>query len=364
MKDEGAVLIDVHSPEDDVDAQPVSGSIEAVLWERVGELADNAPTLSDLRHHRLHLLAATRLRQRGIQLPAEMRMDQARAAAITISAAPLLRRIRTATDAPMIVMKGPEAAARWPTPRLRPWKDLDLFAEDAPAVQAALLGAGFIELGPPLDYGESHHLRPLAFPSVPISVEVHRRPKWPAGRAPSFAELAEAAQPSTVGVPGFFAPDPSHHAVLLAGHAWEHDPLGRVGSLADIAAFLPEVDEQLIDAIARAWGVARIWAATTRAIDRVLLSPKRRRPPIWHRHLYETRERTVFEGHVERLVGAVAAAPAAAAPLAAAQALSRTLRPWPGETWSEKLQRSRRSVQHASLRESDHDRELFGRVDS
>ena len=68
----------------------------------------------------------------------------------------------------------------------------------------------------------------------------------------------------------------------------------------------------------------------------------------------------MFEGHVERLVGPVAAAPVAAAPVAAARALSKTLRPWPGETWSGKLQRSRRSVHHASLRESEHDQDLYG----
>jgi hypothetical protein len=334
------------------------------LWERVGELADGAPTLSDLFHHKLHLLAASRMRRRGQAVPEELRVAESRAAAIAISAAPLLRRVRAATDAPMIVMKGPEVARNWPAPRLRPWKDLDLLAEDAPAVQAALLDAGFKELGPPLDYSDSHHLRPLAFPSMPIAIEVHRRPKWPHGRAPSFAELVEAAGPSAVGVDGFLAPDPAHHAVLLAGHAWEHDPLGRIGSLADIAAMLGDADEDLIDAVAREWGVARVWSASARALDRLLLAPRRRRPPIWHRHLYEARERTVFEGHVERLVGAVAAAPAVAAPVAAARALSRTLRPWPGETWSEKLQRSRRSIEHASLRESDHDRELFERDDA
>jgi hypothetical protein len=369
MMDKGAAAIDVRSPKRD--QAPQSGmaertatAFETALWDRVGDLADRAPTLADLRHHRLHLLAATRMRRRGLEVPGELRLDESRAAAVTISAAPLLRRIRVATDAPMLIMKGPEAAAFWPEPRLRPWKDLDLYAEDAPAVQAALLDAGFTELGPPLDYGDSHHLRPLAFPSVPIAVEVHRRPKWPSARAPSFGELAEAALPSTVGVPGFLAPGLAHHAVLLAAHAWEHDPLGRVGSLADIAALLPEADLDAIDAIARAWGVARLWGATARALDRLLLSPRRRRTPIWHRHLYETRERTVFEGHVERLVGAVAAAPAAAAPLAAARAISRTLRPWPGETWSQKLQRSRQSMQNASLRESDHSRELFGRDDT
>ena len=335
--------------------------VRSVLWERVGELADRAPQISDLRHHKLHLIAASRMRARGEDVPAELRQAECRAAAIALGAAPLLRRIRAATDAELIVMKGPEAATRWPEARLRPWKDLDLFVEDADTVQAALLAAGFTELGPCIDYRDNHHLRPLAFPSVPIAVEVHRRPKWPARHAPRFEELIEGAVPSTFPVPGVFAPSVAHHAVLLAGHAWEHDPLGRIGSLADVAAMLFDADPQAVEAVARDWDVGRIWAATVRAVDRLLLTDRPpARPPIWHRHLHETRERTVFEGHVERIVGPVAAAPVAAAPVAAARALSKTLRPWPGETWSGKLQRSRRSVHHASLRESEHDQDLYG----
>ena len=332
-----------------------------VLWDRVGELADLAPRISDLRHHKLHLIAASRMRRRGEDVPGELRQAECRAAALTLGAAPLMRRIRAATDAPIIVMKGPEVAALWPNARLRPWKDLDLLVDDPQSLQDALLGAGFVELGPPLDYGDSHHLRPLAHPSVPLSVEVHRRPKWPNQHAPTFEELVEAAVPSTLGVDNVFAPSVAHHSVLLAGHAWEHDPLSRVGSLADIAAMMLEAEPDEIEVAARLWGVARVWSATLRAADRLLLAPRPpARPPIWHRHLHETRERTVFEGHVERLVGPVAAAPVTAAPVAAARALSRTLRPWPGETWSDKLQRLRQSVHHASLRESDHDQELFG----
>ena len=43
--------------------------MESLLWERVGELADRAPRISDLRYHKLHLLAAARLRQRGDDVP-------------------------------------------------------------------------------------------------------------------------------------------------------------------------------------------------------------------------------------------------------------------------------------------------------
>jgi hypothetical protein len=116
-------------------------------------------------------------------------------------------------------------------------------------------------------------------------------------------------------------------------------------------------------AVARSWGVTRLWSTTSRAIDQLLLAhePSARRP-VWHRHLHETRERTVFEGHVERLVGPMAAArQAGCAPLATARAVAEIVRPSPGERWSSKLARSRQSVRNASMRESEHEEMLFRR---
>jgi hypothetical protein len=339
--------------------KPVVRLSESPLWSRVGEIAERAPSTSDLRHHRLHLFAASWLRERGRPVSAELRHAERHAAAVALGTEPLMRRIREATDAPMVIMKGVEAAARWPSPRLRPWKDLDLLVEDADAVQAALLAAGFVELGPALDYRDSHHLRPLGLAGAPLSVEVHARPKWPRPAAPTFAELAEPGIPAALGVPDVFAPSAAHHAVLLAGHAWEHDPLGCVGSLVDVAAAMLDADPDALGEIARRWDIPRIWATTARATDDLLLSGRpRARAPLWRRHLLEARERTVFEGHVERLVAPVAAAPLTAAPLAASRAILQTLRPWPGEGWSSKLRRARQSLRDASARESDHDRNI------
>jgi hypothetical protein len=334
----------------------------SLLWSRVGQLADRGSCIADLRHHKLHLIAASRLRERGEEVPEPLRHAERHAAAIALSAGSMLRTLRQATGAPFLVMKGPEVAARWPSPRLRPWKDLDLLVEDAEAFQAALLRAGFVEVGEPEDYDHSHHLRPLAHPRLPMSIEVHRRPKWPTRNVPPISELFDNAVPAAFGIAGVLAPSPAHHAVLLAGHAWEHDPLSSIGALADIAALMLETSSEPIEEIARAWGVGRLWSTTARAADQLLLRPKpRTRAPIWRRHLLETRERTVFEGHVERLVGPVAAAPASVVPVAATRAVLRTIRPWPGEGWGEKLHRSRQSLRHASLRESEHDEKLFGR---
>jgi hypothetical protein len=268
----------------------------------------------------------------------------------------MMRRVRAATDAGIIVMKGPEAAVRWPQARLRPWKDLDLLVEDAHAVQCALIGAGFVEVGDPAIYEDIHHLRPLAFPGLPLFVEVHMRPKWPSDRVPTFAELADAGVGGAfAAIEGVLAPSAAHHAVLLAGHAWEHDPLSRLGSLADIAAMTLDGGFDEAADVADLWGVGRLWAATARAMDQVLFEGTRPlRRPIWRRHLHEARERTVFEGHVERLVGPIAASPIAAAPAAATRAMVSTLRPASEERWATKLRRSGRALRNASLRRSDH----------
>jgi hypothetical protein len=325
------------------------------LWERVGELADLAPRLSDLRYHKLQLVAASRLRARGELVPPELQTEERLAAAIALGAGLLVRRLRAATDARVIVMKGPEAAALWPDSRLRPWKDLDLLVEDAHAVQDALLAAGFVEVGDPALYRDIHHLRPLSLPGLPVAVEVHLRPKWPAAHAPTFDDLAAAAVPSTFGVVGMLAPSPAHHAVLLAAHAWEHDPLSRVGSLADVAAMTIAAGRTDADAVARAWGVARLWSATARAVDEVLLDGRPAlHPPIWRRHLEQARERTVLEAHAERLVGPLAGSSLHKAPHAVLSALARTIRPAPGEGWRNKWRRSWRAMRNASLRGSDH----------
>ena len=96
---------------------------------------------------------------------------------------PLLERVRAACDGPLVVMKGPEVAARYAEPSTRPFRDLDLLACDAAAVQRSLLDAGFQVAGEPELYVDIHHLRPLYWPGLPLVIEVHQRPKWPAGLA-------------------------------------------------------------------------------------------------------------------------------------------------------------------------------------
>jgi hypothetical protein len=271
----------------------------------------------------------------------------------------LLERIRSASEGRLVLMKGREAGARWPQPRLRPFKDLDLLTDDAPAVQAALLNAGFVAIEDPARFGGRHHLAPLALPGVPLTVEIHSRPNWPEDAGPSVDEIAEAAVPCALGVDGILAPAAAHHAILLAVHAWNHEPLGRVGSIADVGVMTEEAGREATGAVARAWGVSRLWSMTTQTLEDLLCPDARSvRRPIWKRHLRSARERTVFENHVAQFSGAITAASPAQAPAAVLGVIGDTLRPSGEETWNTKLRRSLLAARNASARTSTHEAEL------
>jgi hypothetical protein len=191
------------------------------LWAAVDALVDRAPGPRDLQAHGLHLIAARRLRGRGLPVPHEVAFAERRAAIATLAVPTLLKRARAAYDGPLMVMKGPEVALRYADPALRAFKDVDLLVDDAEGAQRALLAAGFEEFGPPDGYDRKQHLHPLAWPGLPITIEVHRAPLWVDG-LPSqpLAELLEAGRRSGVGVDGILAPDPAHHALSLAAHAY------------------------------------------------------------------------------------------------------------------------------------------------
>jgi hypothetical protein len=254
-------------------------------------------------------------------------------------------------------MKGAEAAAHWAQPRLRPSIDIDLLVADPDAVQRSLLAAGFVELGERRTYERVQHLPPLGLPGEPVAVEVHRRPHWPFECAPRFAEIAAAARPCALGIDGVLAPDPAHHAVLLAAHAWGHEPLGRIGQLVDVAAVGLSAGLDAAAAVAREWGAARMWSATARTVAALLLDGGRP-TAVWTRHLWAARERTVLEAHLARLRGPLVGAPRTGAPGAVARATADTLTPSAGEPWPEKVRRARRALRGAGVRRSEHNGEL------
>jgi Uncharacterised nucleotidyltransferase len=312
------------------------------LWDRVDELAARAPLPGDLEAHGLH--------QRS---PAARRT-----AAICSLVAPIaLERARAVTTGPLLLMKGPELAERYPDSALRPFRDLDLLVADALHTQRELLAGGFHLTGDPRLYVDIHHLQPLASNELPLVLEIHQEPKWPVGlpAAPLDAILDEAV-PSVVGVDGILAPRPAHHALLVAAHSWAHAPLARLSHLVDVAALLEEADRADVAATARAWGIERMWRTTQAVVD--WLFHDGRRPAaaaIWARHLASARERSVLGLHLERCLSPFWALPARHALAASARAFGDEFRPVGDESPRTKVIRSAHAIWHARRRTSEHD---------
>jgi hypothetical protein len=335
-------------------ADPRAAAVQAGL-DRLLERADER----SLVLHRLEPLAAERLRRLGRPVPEELVEVERLGAAFALAAAAHLARARAAVDGPLLVVKGPELAALYPEPALRISRDLDFVVPDPQAAQAALLGAGFAQAGDPALYGGAAHLVPLAWPGLPVELEVHAGPHWlPWLEAPTSAELEEGAAPSASGVEGVLAPAPAKHAVVVAVHGWMHGPLQRLRDLLDVALLSDEADPAETAEVARAWGVAKLWA-TTRAIADALFhaEPPPRALRGWARSLAEARERTVLEQHTSRWRCWFDALPPGLAVRATLDELRQDVTPAPGESWGSKARRSRRAVRNALVRRSEHDRE-------
>jgi hypothetical protein len=160
--------------------------------------------------------------------------------------------------------------------------------------------------------------------------------------------------PSGLGATGILAPAPHHHALLLAGHAWTHEPLRRVVELVDVAILTHTTERAAVRELAHRWGCERVWETTERAVDAMFYGAA---PPIamraWARHLQDARERTVLEIRLLRL-----AAPAWGMPVRRAQRMvlgagARHLRRHDGERWRTKLARSGSLVRHAARPRSE-----------
>jgi hypothetical protein len=334
------------------------------LWAAVDRLVDAAPRLSDLRNHGIDLFAARRWRALGRDVPEALLEEERRVAVLTLGASMVLRRAREAYDGGMLLLKGPEVASRYPDQALRRFRDLDLLVDDAGRAYRTLVGAGFAPVGDPAIYVDIHHLRPLWLPGLPLPIELHSRPKWiDHVPAPPTPALFAVAVESRAGVDGVVTLPPSHHAVTLAAHSWAHEPLRRLRDILDIAAMLEEGDRAEAAAIARAWGVDRLWRTTVRAIDTVLGGERQDWSlRTWARNLPRVRERTVLESHLERWLSNFAVLPPRRAVRELSSVVAQEVRPEEGETWPQKLARTRTAFRNAYVRRSEHDEEL-GRGD-
>jgi hypothetical protein len=180
---------------------------------------------------------------------------------------------------------------------------------------------------------------------------------------PPLDELFAAAVPSAVGVDGIDTLPRPEHALVLAAHAWAHDPLGRLRQLVDVAAVCQGVDRGRLTALASAWGAGRLWEATSSTTDALFRdAPMPVLHRIWAGHLGSARERTVLEEHLQRWLASFSLLPPRAAVRAALGAVALDARPEDGEGWRAKLRRTRSATRTAFTRRSAHEAAFEGSI--
>ena len=132
---------------------------EAQLWAGVDQLVDRASVPEHLVWHRLHLLAARRLRRRGRPVPEAFEHAEHLAAIGAMAAPRVLELVRERVSGPLLLIKGLEVATRYPDVALRPLRDLDLVVPDAADAQERLIAGGFEVLEGEADHDDLHHRR-------------------------------------------------------------------------------------------------------------------------------------------------------------------------------------------------------------
>ncbi len=319
------------------------------LWERVNRVIDHAVDVApaDLEAHGIHLLAARRLRTLGRPVPSELSSAERAVVLRELAVPSLLARVRDAVDGPIVLLKGPEVAARYPDPALRAYGDLDFLVLDPAAAQRALLAAGFVVVD---DFEFSHQQLPIRWPGLPLLLEVHNTPSWLRWMTPpANDELFRIAVPSATGVAGVLTLPRLEHGLLVAAHSWRHAPLRRLVDVIDVAAMTDGLDPAELTAVARRWGLGPVWSTTAGAIDTILAeSPSRSwSVRIWARHLRDVRDRTVAEKHVVVWMGAFWAPTPRSKVRALASVVADDIRPLGGEPWALKTARTARAIRDA-----------------
>jgi hypothetical protein len=329
------------------------------LWSSVSNLIDAQPeaTPVELMAHGVHLLAADHWRRSGRSIPSGIAETERAAARRALCVPVLLARVRNLLDGPILLLKGPEIATAYPDPMLRPFGDIDLLVPDPETAQRTLLAAGFVLVD---DYSFAHQQKPLAWPGLPLLIEIHNYPKWLRWmNGPAHEELFAHATPSATGVSGIDTLCPPHHAMLVAAHAWRHLPFRRVLDLIDVAAISASQDARRLDELAERWEMARVWRTTSRAVDELFYGQGRSWPlHLWARHLRALRDRGVVEQHLILWMGDLWAPAPGAALRAAGNTIIEDLRPLKGEAWPVKLARMRRAALNPFLDRSSLAREV------
>lgn len=272
------------------------------LWTALDRIIASAPDANSLRLHGLGPIAAWRYRQRGEPVPPEIESLARGAVYASVTAAPLLRKVIDQLQQPVLVLKGPEIASRYPVHTLRTYGDLDLLVSDLPTAERSLLDVGFAEMNPDRKIEGHHHDSPLALGNLALMVELHRDPGWLRWLTPpSDSELFQSAVPSATGVDGAVALPDEQLALFLASHAWRHGPYMSLIHLIDIELLRQRTDPTEMTALARRWGIDRVWQHMCAMIDWQIYqqgAPPNALHRVWARHFADTRERTLLESYV------------------------------------------------------------------
>lgn len=309
------------------------------IWAAVDRVVDRATDPAALLAHGLHLWAGRRWQATGRPIPPEF-LDHERAAAMAVLSVPsLLMWIRTVLDGPVLLLKGPEVASRYPDSALRPFGDLDLLVPQAEDAQRMLVAAGCVEVEEALP---NHHHRPaLRYLDSLLLIEIHDKPSGPRWTTVSTDELFASAIPSSVGVDGILTVPPAQHAVLLAAHSWHHEPFRRLIDLVDIAAMTDGLDPVELQQLANRWSLGQVWLATSRSIHALHtgIPPQKWSERLLGRHLWTVQERTIIEWRFARWAGSLWAPTCRAAISAIIWSLLEDAQPAADESWSRRLSR-------------------------
>lgn len=261
----------------------------------------------------------------------------------------LLTQIRDVLDGPIVVMKGPEVATYYPDPSSRPFRDLDLLMHDAERAYRSLVRAGWEAVSE----ARPHHLPELLLPGTGVSVELHTAPNWPWWTTADARELFQEAIPSALGVDGVQTLWPAHHALLLAAHSRQHEPIRRLIDLIDVALLMQQSDKDIVECLARRWGLGRVWNTTTRTMQALFLKTPLTSPIdcILVRHCQEVRQRTPFESRLAYVAaGLWAPRPSTMVAATAARAIMSVVPALP-KSWGSAVQRTQLNV-HRSIRKA------------
>jgi hypothetical protein len=177
----------------------------------------------------------------------------------------------TASEQPIMLLKGLEVAQRYPEPEQRLFTDLDLLVRAPEQLADDLHRLGYRAL-PDIVPDGHHHLAPMIKPDGDFSVEIHRRPGWLSWMSPPtvdelFGRMEAAATP----VPGLWTLDPVDHCLFVAVHAWADGAFRRGRDVLDIAVMRADLEPSAMSERADEWGIGSLWQATQRCVDALLL---------------------------------------------------------------------------------------------